>query len=90
MANNFSVRSIHKPRFFFAGTFIVFRIAILTWMTRWIVLNHAVVPLLIYTIGSCGLFILTIVNIILFYRLLLSDFFQASRLYSVKQCKVTS
>lgn len=57
------------------ATFIVFRISLLAWMTRWIVINKDNVPLVFYTIGSIGLAIMTLMNIILFYRLLRSDFF---------------
>lgn len=56
------------------GTFIIFRIATVAWMTRWIVINKDLVPLPFYTLGSLGLATLTVMNIILFYRLLRSDF----------------
>ncbi|XP_048252462.1 TLC domain-containing protein 2-like [Haliotis rufescens] len=56
------------------GTFIVCRITLLAWMTRWIVINKDHVPLLFYTMGSVGLAVLTLMNIILFYRVLMSDF----------------
>lgn len=57
------------------GTFIVFRISLLAWMTRWIVINKDYVPLVFYSMGSIGLAIMTLMNITLFYRLLRSDFF---------------
>nr|KAG5713188.1 hypothetical protein BaRGS_007715 [Batillaria attramentaria] len=57
------------------GTFIVFRISLLAWMTRWIVINKDFVPLVFYSMGSIGLAIMTLMNIILFYRLMRSDFF---------------
>lgn len=56
------------------ATFIVFRILLLSWMTRWIVINRDAVPLVFYSIGSVGLAIMVVMNIILFYRLLRSDF----------------
>nr|KAI8738054.1 TLC domain-containing protein 2-like [Biomphalaria glabrata] len=56
------------------GTFIVFRILLLAWMTRWLVINKDSVPLLFYTLGSVGLAVMVAMNIILFYRLLRSDF----------------
>ncbi|ELT94577.1 hypothetical protein CAPTEDRAFT_183976 [Capitella teleta] len=59
------------------GTYIVFRIATLAWMTRWIVINRDQIPLVLYTTGSVGLAIITVMNIILFYRLLQSDFHQS-------------
>jgi hypothetical protein len=43
-------------------------------MTRWIVINKDLVPLVFYSMGSLGLAIMTVMNIILFYRLLNSDF----------------
>ncbi|XP_060565612.1 TLC domain-containing protein 2-like [Ruditapes philippinarum] len=56
------------------GTFLGFRILTLAWMTRWIVINKDLVPLVFYSMGSLGLAIMTVMNIILFYRLLNSDF----------------
>ncbi|CAG5132301.1 unnamed protein product [Candidula unifasciata] len=56
------------------ATFIVFRILLLAWMTRWIVINKDHVPLVFYTMGSVGLAIMVVMNIVLFYRLLRSDF----------------
>uniref|UniRef100_A0A669PCW7 TLC domain containing 2 n=1 Tax=Phasianus colchicus TaxID=9054 RepID=A0A669PCW7_PHACC len=57
------------------GTYVVFRIATLAWMTRWLFLNRQHVPLATYTVGTVGMAIMTPMNIILFYRLLRSDFF---------------
>jgi len=57
-----------------AGTFLGFRILTLAWMTRWIVINKDLVPLPFYALGSVGLAAMTIMNIVLFYRLLQSDF----------------
>lgn len=56
------------------GTFLGFRILTLAWMTRWIVINKNLVPLVFYSVGSIGLAVVTVMNIILFYRLLNSDF----------------
>ncbi|KAG7470580.1 hypothetical protein MATL_G00115460 [Megalops atlanticus] len=61
------------------GTYVVFRISTLAWMTRWLVLNRDRVPLFSYTVGSVGLAIVTAMNIVLFYRLLRSDFLKSSR-----------
>lgn len=58
------------------GTFMVFRISTLAWMTRWLALNRERVPLMAYTMGSVGMAIMTLMNIVLFYRLLRSDFLQ--------------
>ncbi|XP_010863404.3 TLC domain-containing protein 2 [Esox lucius] len=60
------------------GTYVVFRINTLAWMTRWLVLNRDKVPLFSYTVGSVGLAIMTAMNIVLFYRLLRSDFLKSS------------
>lgn len=60
------------------GTFVVFRINTLAWMTRWLVLNRDKVPLLAYTLGSVGMAIMTAMNIVLFYRLFRSDFLKSS------------
>ncbi|XP_060928880.1 TLC domain-containing protein 2 [Limanda limanda] len=60
------------------GTYVVFRINTLAWMTRWLVLNRDKVPLLAYTLGSVGMAIMTVMNIVLFYRLLRSDFLKNS------------
>ena len=57
-----------------AATFIVFRILLLSWMTRWIVINRDAVPLVFYSLGSVGLAVMVAMNITLFYRLLRSDF----------------
>lgn len=61
------------------GTYVVFRISTLAWMTRWLVLNREHVPLLAYTLGSVGMAIMTAMNIVLFCRLLRSDFLQTAR-----------
>ncbi|XP_064618960.1 TLC domain-containing protein 2-like isoform X1 [Lineus longissimus] len=55
-------------------TFVAFRITTLSWMTRWIVINRDLLPFVMYTIGSAGLAIITVMNIVLFYRLLNTDF----------------
>lgn len=60
------------------GTYVVFRINTLAWMTRWLVLNRDKVPLVAYTLGSVGMAIMTAMNIVLFYRLLRSDFLKTS------------
>ncbi|XP_066520227.1 TLC domain-containing protein 2 [Hoplias malabaricus] len=69
------------------GTYVVFRINTLAWMTRWLVLNREHIPLLSYTVGSVGLAIMTVMNIVLFYRLLRTDFLKSSREKEVKKEK---
>ena len=62
------------------GTFIVFRIATLAWMTRWIVLlNRDLVPIVLYYIGIIAVAIMNVMNIILLYRLLQSDFISSGK-----------
>lgn len=56
------------------GTFVVCRISVMAWMSRWLLINKDLVPLVFYSIGSVGLAVMTVMNIILFYRLLRSDF----------------
>lgn len=55
------------------GTFIVNRIMVLAWMTRWIIINKDAIPLLLYTLGCVGNAILTVMNSMLLYRLLRAD-----------------
>lgn len=54
-------------------TYVFFRICVLGWMTRWLVLHYDAVQQPYVTIGSVGLFIMTIINVILFGRLLIKD-----------------
>ncbi|XP_035241231.1 TLC domain-containing protein 2-like [Anguilla anguilla] len=61
------------------GTYVVFRISTLAWMTRWLALSRERVPLLSYAVGSAGLAIVIAMNIVLFYRLLRSDFLRNGR-----------
>ncbi|XP_063150769.1 TLC domain-containing protein 2 [Candoia aspera] len=56
------------------GTYLVFRIMILAWMTRWLVLNRENVPTAPYAMGAVGMVVMLSINIILFCRLLRSDF----------------
>lgn len=69
------------------GTYVVFRINTLAWMTRWLVLNRDLIPLISYTIGSVGLAIMTVMNIVLFCRLMRSDFMKSSREKEVRKEK---
>ncbi|XP_064612890.1 TLC domain-containing protein 2-like [Liolophura sinensis] len=56
------------------ATYICFRIVTLCWMTRWLVINRDGIPLLFYSFGSVGMAIVILMNIVLFYRLIHSDF----------------
>lgn len=66
------------------GTFIVFRIFTLAWMTRWLVINQAKIPFFFYTIGSLGMASITLMNVVLFYRVLYSDFLRKPKSESAK------
>ncbi|XP_074642415.1 TLC domain-containing protein 2-like [Tubulanus polymorphus] len=61
------------------GTYIFFRISTLSWLTRWIMLNKDSIPIPAFALGSSGLFIMTVINIVLFIRLLKSDFFRKNK-----------
>ncbi|XP_054022976.1 LOW QUALITY PROTEIN: TLC domain-containing protein 2 [Dryobates pubescens] len=61
------------------GTYVVFRIATLAWMARWLLLNRQNVPPAAYAVGTLGMAIMMPMNIILLYRLLRSDFCKSSR-----------
>ncbi|XP_013914872.1 PREDICTED: TLC domain-containing protein 2 [Thamnophis sirtalis] len=56
------------------GTYLVFRILILAWMSRWLALNREKVPAVPYVMGTVGMAIMLSINIVLFYRLLRCDF----------------
>uniref|UniRef100_A0A670Z4Q7 TLC domain-containing protein n=1 Tax=Pseudonaja textilis TaxID=8673 RepID=A0A670Z4Q7_PSETE len=56
------------------GTYLVFRILILAWMSRWLALNGENVPAVPYAMGTAGMAVMLPINIVLFYRLLRSDF----------------
>ncbi|XP_031716994.1 TLC domain-containing protein 2 [Anarrhichthys ocellatus] len=78
MANNAAGTLYRVNSIINLGTYVVFRINTLAWMTRWLVLNRDNVALLAYTLGSVGMAIMTCMNIVLFCRLLRSDFLKSS------------
>ena len=55
-------------------TYIFFRIFSLSWMLRWLVLHKGVIPELFHTTGMIGMSVMTVVNIVLFARLLSKDY----------------
>ncbi|XP_070572563.1 TLC domain-containing protein 2-like [Ptychodera flava] len=55
-------------------TFIVFRFGVLLWMAWWIAANCTLVPLFLVGVASLGLTIMMCVNVVLFSRLIRSDF----------------
>lgn len=56
------------------GTFLLFRILTLGWMTRWLTVHRDQIPLAFFTVGSVGLAIIVLMNIILFCRIIFVDF----------------
>lgn len=56
------------------GTFVIFRIAVLGWMTRWLVIHKDDLSLAVYTLGSVGLAIIMVMSIVLFLRVCIADF----------------
>ena len=56
------------------ATFVVFRIVTFGWLTRWQVLNGHTIPTPVYVLGCVSLAAITVMNIILFYRLLRADY----------------
>ena len=55
-------------------TYVIFRICTLSWMIRWLVLQRGIIPDSFNTIGLVGMTVMTIVNIVLFARLLSKDY----------------
>ncbi len=61
------------------ATFVLFRILLLGWMTRWLTVHRDDVPILFFTVGSLGLATIVGMNIVLFYRILVGDYIGPSR-----------
>ncbi|XP_071398849.1 TLC domain-containing protein 2-like [Centroberyx affinis] len=55
------------------GTFLVFRVCTLAWMTRWLARHSEHLPGYVLTMGTAGLSLITTMNTVLFYRLLRAD-----------------
>ena len=60
------------------ATFVLFRILLLGWMTRWLTVNRDIIPVSLFTCGSIGLATIIALNTMLFYKILNSDFFCSS------------
>uniref|UniRef100_A0A1B6CUI8 TLC domain-containing protein n=1 Tax=Clastoptera arizonana TaxID=38151 RepID=A0A1B6CUI8_9HEMI len=58
------------------GTFVVFRILVMGWMTRWLLQNRDLLSLSAYRLGGLTLGVIMVMNIILFMRILKSDYQQ--------------
>lgn len=72
------------------GTFLFFRILLLGWMTRWLTVNRDQIPLFAFTIGSVGLAVIVVMNIVLFCRILYVDFSGIIKLKQKAKGKETS
>ncbi|XP_077996524.1 TLC domain-containing protein 2-like [Glandiceps talaboti] len=55
-------------------TFAIFRFGTLLWMTWWVAMNHREISLVLVAIAILGLIVMMSVNVVLFVRLLNSDF----------------
>lgn len=55
---------------------------VLSWMTRWIVINRDRVPFGYYCLGSVGLAVLMVMNIVLFIRVVYADFLTNNKVSS--------
>lgn len=55
-------------------TFLLFRILTLGWMTRWLTINRDHIPLPFFCLGTLGLVVIVLMNIVLFCRVLVADF----------------
>lgn len=69
------------------ATFLFFRILLLGWMTRWLTVHRNIIPLAFFTVGSIGLAIIVLMNIILFCRILSVDFSDILRSKSTEHRK---
>jgi hypothetical protein len=72
------------------ATFLFFRILLLGWMTRWLTVNRDRIPLSIFTVGSVGLAVIVVMNIILFCRILSVDFSEMFRRQEGKEGMVVN
>ncbi|XP_039268455.2 TLC domain-containing protein 2-like [Styela clava] len=70
------------------GTFVLFRICTLTYMTRWLVFNKVAQPF--HGIAVVGMALMTIMNAVLFIRLLIKDCFGQDKKYHQGDSKVSS
>ncbi|XP_040907611.1 TLC domain-containing protein 2-like [Toxotes jaculatrix] len=55
------------------GTFLVFRVSTLGWMVRWLAGHSEHIPRYILMMGTAGLSLISVMNTVLFYRLLRAD-----------------
>ncbi|KAM7398194.1 hypothetical protein PAMA_006205 [Pampus argenteus] len=55
------------------GTFLVFRVGTLGWMSRWLAGHSDLLPRYVLLMGAAGLSLISTMNIVLLYRLLRAD-----------------
>ncbi|XP_056451032.1 TLC domain-containing protein 2-like [Gadus chalcogrammus] len=55
------------------ATFLVFRLCTLGWMTRWLAAQAGQIPQFAHTLGTVGLGGITVMNVVLLYRLLRAE-----------------
>ncbi|XP_038059690.1 TLC domain-containing protein 2-like [Patiria miniata] len=55
-------------------TYLIFRFGTLFWMFYWLQTHRHEVPLILYLIAALGLVVMVIINMVLFKRLLISDY----------------
>jgi len=60
------------------GTFVMFRIVTLGWLTRWLIFNHDKIPNYVYHAGCFTLTSVMMMSTVLFFRLLIADYFNKS------------
>ncbi|XP_034062412.1 TLC domain-containing protein 2-like isoform X1 [Gymnodraco acuticeps] len=56
------------------ATMFVFRVCTVGWMTRWLVAHSEHMPRFVLTMGATGLSLISIMNVVLLYRLIRADF----------------
>ena len=72
-------------------TYVFFRILLLGWLALWQGLHRDDIPLELFTVMSLGLAYIVWINILNFYRLLISDFIRPDKERPDKvECRLTS
>jgi nitrate reductase gamma subunit len=64
---------------FIQASFVVFRLALLSWMAKWIISNSHLIHVVWFAIGSTGLVIMMAINMFLLKRLIQTDFMSESK-----------
>uniref|UniRef100_A0A3Q0STZ6 TLC domain containing 2 n=1 Tax=Amphilophus citrinellus TaxID=61819 RepID=A0A3Q0STZ6_AMPCI len=61
------------------GTFLVFRACTLGWMTRWLAGHSEHIPRYVLMMGTTGLSLITIMNMVMFYKMFKADILSSMR-----------